>query len=316
MNNKKRLLVAGGAGFIGSNFVNKYCAKYDIFVVDSLTYAGSLTNFDWSRFPRENFYKENIVQQHQMDKIFSEVNPNVVVNFAAESHVDNSIKNPSIFTETNVQGTQTLLHVSLEHGVEKYIQVSTDEVYGHLEADSPSFTEVTPLSPRSPYSATKASADLIVNAYNQTYGLTTCITRCSNNFGANQHREKLIPKIIINALNDKKIPIYGNGANIRDWIYVEDHIDGIASVIEYGKSGNVYNFGGRDSEMTNLDICKEILNLLDKPFELIEFVEDRKGHDFRYSIDYTKATNQLRWEPKWDFTDAMLKTIQFYKNYT
>lgn len=312
MNSKKKLLVTGAAGFIGSNFVNKYSFKYDIYIVDALTYAGKMTNIDWTNIPSEHFYKTNIMWMGDLDKIFKKVQPNVVVNFAAESHVDNSIENPFEFTKTNIQGTQNLLQLSLDYGVEKYVQISTDEVYGHLGINDPSFSELTPLSPRSPYSATKASADLIVNAYNQTYGINTCITRCSNNFGPRQHQEKLIPKIITNALSNTPIPIYGNGSNIRDWIYVEDHVDGIASVIEHGKSGNVYNFGGKNSEMSNLDICKAILNLLGKPTELINFVEDRKGHDFRYSIDYTKARTELRWEPKWDFTDAILKTIQFY----
>jgi dTDP-glucose 4,6-dehydratase len=314
MESRKKILVTGGAGFIGSNFVNKYSSKYDIYVVDSLTYAGSVFNIA-DAIPEINFYKVDITDTF-LEEVFDNISPDIVVNFAAETHVDTSIHMPKLFTSTNIIGTQNLLGLSLIHNVEKYIQISTDEVYGHLGKNDPSFTELTPLSPRSPYSATKASADLIVQAYNQTYGLNTCITRCSNNFGPCQHHEKLIPKIILKALNNKQIPIYGNGENIRDWIYVEDHIDGIDAVIENGVTNNVYNFGGNNSEMSNIDICKKILDYLDKPHSLIEFVEDRPGHDFRYSIDYTKANNDLGWEPKFNFDDAITKTIEFYKKRT
>lgn len=310
---KKRVLVTGGAGFIGSNFVNKFYNEHEIYIVDFLTYAGKKENINWSIVEKERFYQYNILWVSWLRSLFMEVKPDVVVNFAAETHVDNSIASPLAFTPTNINGTQNLLELSLEYGVEKFIQISTDEVYGHLGPNDPSFTELTPLSPRSPYSATKASADLIVQAYHETYGMHTCITRCSNNFGPNQHVEKLVPKIISNALQDKKIPIYGQGKNVRDWIYVEDHIDGINSVINHGKPGNIYNFGGNNSEIENIEMCKRILKILGKPEELIEYVEDRKGHDFRYSIDYKKAKNELGWEPKWDFSDALLKTINFYK---
>ena len=259
----------------------------------------------------DNFYKINILWAGDLVKVFSDIQPEVVVNFAAQSHVDNSIEAPLTFTPTNVLGVHYLLDMALKFNVEKYVQISTDEVYGHLGASDPSFTESTPLSPRSPYSATKASADLLVKAYHDTYGLNTCITRCSNNFGPNQHEEKLIPKIIKNAIQNKPIPIYGNGKNVRDWIYVEDHVDGISAVIENGKSGEVYNFGA-STEMENLDICRLILKVLDKPESLIEFVEDRKGHDFRYSINSSKAKNDLGWNPKWDFYEALVKTVDFY----
>jgi dTDP-glucose 4,6-dehydratase len=309
---KKRLLVTGAAGFIGSNFVNKYHDKYEIYMLDSLSYAGKLENIDWSSLSHDNFYKMNILWAGDLVKVFSDIQPEVVVNFAAQSHVDNSIEAPLTFTPTNVLGVHYLLDMALKFNVEKYVQISTDEVYGHLGASDPSFTESTPLSPRSPYSATKASADLLVKAYHDTYGLNTCTTRCSNNFGPNQHEEKLIPKIIKNAIQNKPIPIYGNGKNVRDWIYVEDHVDGISAVIENGKSGEIYNFGA-STEMENLDICRLILKILDKPESLIEFVEDRKGHDFRYSINSSKAKNYLGWNPKWDFYEALVKTIDFYK---
>jgi dTDP-glucose 4,6-dehydratase len=312
MMKKQKLLVTGGAGFIGSNFVNRFEDKYDILVIDAMTYAASITNLNNTSI----FRRGNIVNFTDVTNIFNEFAPDIVVNFAAETHVDNSIELPLVFTPTNIVGTQNLLELSLKTNVKKYIQISTDEVYGHLQLNDSPFTETTPINPRSPYSATKASADLLVNAYNTTYGLNTCITRCSNNFGKNQHEEKLIPKIIKNAKNKNTIPIYGLGNNIRDWIYVEDHIRGIDMVIENGVSGETYNFGGKNSEVSNLDLCKKILYIMSEQYGdleyLIQFVDDRKGHDFRYSIDYSKAKNELGWEPIFEFEESLKKTVEYY----
>lgn len=316
MSSIKKMLVTGGAGFIGSNFVNKYRGIYDIYIVDLLTYAGNIGNLDSEAFrlsqnPR-NFYRMNIANFNEMDKLFHQIKPDIVVNFAAESHVDRSINDSLVFTSTNVYGTHVLLELSVKYSVEKYVQVSTDEVYGHLGVDDPPFTELTPLNPRSPYSATKASADLLVNAYHNTHGLNTCITRCSNNFGKNQHVEKFLPKIITNALINKPIPIYGNGDNVRDWIYVEDHISGIHLVIEKGKPGEIYNFGGIYSEMSNNQLCKNVLDIMGKSTDLIEYVIDRKGHDFRYAVDFSKSSRELGWVPTHDFISSLEKTIYFY----
>lgn len=306
---KEKIVVTGGAGFIGSNFVNKYKDKYDIVVFDSLTYAGKLSNLDDPGL----LVKVDIRNVVDLGNAMMQANPDIIVNFAAESHVDNSIEMPSLFTHTNIVGTQNLLDLAISMNIKKFIQISTDEVYGHLGPNDLPFTEETHLSPRSPYSATKAAADLLVNAYNVTYGLHTCITRCSNNFGKNQNQEKLIPKIIHNAKHGKKIPIYGSGLNIRNWIYVEDHIDGIDLVINNGKQGEVYNFGGKASEISNLDLCNRILQIMNKEHDnLIEFVDDRKGHDFRYSINSIKAKRELGWEPKHDFNKSLIETVQYY----
>ena len=309
MSSLKKMLVTGGAGFIGSNFVNRYRGTYDIHIVDLLTYAGNMSNLDYE--PR-NFYRMNIANFNEMDKLFNQIKPDIVVNFAAESHVDRSINDSLIFTSTNVYGTHVLLELSVRYGVEKYIQVSTDEVYGHLSIDDSPFTELTPLNPRSPYSATKASADLLVNSYHNTHGLNTCITRCSNNFGKNQHVEKFLPKIITNAINNIPIPIYGYGDNVRDWIYVDDHIIGINLAIRKGNPGEIYNFGGAYSEMSNTELCKTVLEIMGKPIDLIEYVIDRKGHDFRYAVDFSKASRELTWLPMHDFITSLEKTIHFY----
>lgn len=309
MSSLKKMLVTGGAGFIGSNFVNRYRGTYDIHIVDLLTYAGNMSNLDYE--PR-NFYRMNIANFNEMDKLFNQIKPDIVVNFAAESHVDRSINDSLIFTSTNVYGTHVLLELSVRYGVEKYIQVSTDEVYGHLSIDDSPFTELTPLNPRSPYSATKASADLLVNSYHNTHGLNTCITRCSNNFGKNQHVEKFLPKIITNAINNIPIPIYGYGDNVRDWIYVDDHIIGINLAIQKGNPGEIYNFGGAYSEMSNTELCKTVLEIMGKPIDLIEYVIDRKGHDFRYAVDFSKASRELTWFPTHDFITSLEKTIHFY----
>lgn len=300
------ILITGGAGFIGSHFVNKFYKKYNITVIDNLTYAGDSSNITGEFFNGDNFFKKDIVDIDSYEFVVRDGKFDAIINFAAESHVDNSIETPSKFTLTNIIGTQNLLELARQYKVKKFIQVSTDEVYGHLELNETPFTETTRLNPRSPYSATKASADLLVLSYVNTYGINACITRCSNNFGENQHEEKLIPKIVKNILENKKIPIYGKGENIRDWIYVEDHIDGIEKVLLKGKSGEVYNFGG-NSEITNIELCKQILSMMGKKTSAIEFVNDRPGHDFRYSIDYTKATKQLNWNPK--YTLEKLKDV-------
>lgn len=313
MNEYKTILVTGGCGFIGSNYINKYSKYYNIHTIDCLTYASSLNNIDWNVFPKSNFHKINLLWYTELDELFKKLLPDVVINFAAETHVDNSISDPLVFTPANIMGTHNLLELSTKYQVKKYIQISTDEVYGHLDNFKNSFIETDNIFPRNPYSATKAAADLLVGAYYTTYGLNTCISRCSNNFGPNQHQEKLIPKIILNAMKNIQIPVYGTGENIRHWIYVEDHIDGINAIMEYGKPGEIYNFGGNNSEFTNIEIVKQILNNLGKPESLIIFVEDRKGHDFRYAIDYSKASKELQWYPKWNFNDALVKTIDFYR---
>lgn len=307
-----KILVTGGAGFIGSHFVNKFYKKYDITVLDNLTYAANLSNLNADFFSGDNFFEKDISNIDSYEFLIRDGKFDAILNFAAESHVDNSIESPSKFTTTNVIGTQNLLELTRKYNVKKFVQVSTDEVYGHLQINEPAFTEVTPLNPRSPYSATKASADLLVLSYVNTYGINACITRCSNNFGENQHEEKLIPKIVKSILENKKIPIYGKGQNIRDWIYVEDHIDGIEKTLTTGKKGEIYNFGG-GSEISNIEICKKIISLMGGKLSLIEFVEDRPGHDFRYSIDYGKSVKQLGWKPKYTL-DKMKDVVDSLTN--
>lgn len=308
-----KILITGGAGFIGSEFVNMYSEKYKIHVIDKITYAADIKNIKTEHFDYRNFYKTDITDYSACDAIFNNIRPDIVINFAAESHVDNSIESSFEFVNTNILGTHVLLELSKKYNVAKFIQVSTDEVYGHLELNDPPFTENTPINPRSPYSATKASADLLVLSYVNTHGLNACITRCSNNYGRNQHKEKLIPKIILNALNNDSVPIYGNGLNIRDWIYVDDHVKGIESVMILGKPGEIYNFGG-NNQIDNLSLSKKILDILGKPHGLIKFVEDRKGHDFRYHIDFTKANGALRWSPAAKFDEKLEYTIKEIAN--
>ncbi|MFV8813816.1 dTDP-glucose 4,6-dehydratase [Aerococcus urinaeequi] len=312
-----KIIVTGGAGFIGSNFVyhmlNKY-SEYEIICVDNLTYAGNLSTLQ-EAFKNEkfSFHKVDIADRNAVFSLFEEVRPDIVVNFAAESHVDRSIENPSIFVDTNISGTVVLMDASIKYGVKRYHQVSTDEVYGDLPLDKPEllFTEETPLKTSSPYSSSKASADLFVHAYNRTYGLPITISRCSNNYGPNHFPEKLIPLMIINALNDKPLPVYGDGQNVRDWLYVEDHCEAIDLIIHDGKIGEVYNVGGHN-EMANIDIVKLICKTLDKPESLITYVNDRKGHDRRYAIDPTKIHSELGWLPKTNFENGIQKTIQWY----
>lgn len=312
-----KVLITGGAGFIGANFIfhmRNAHPDYDLVCVDKLTYAGNLeTLAPVMEEPRFTFMKADIADRKAIYDIFEQEKPDVVVNFAAESHVDRSIENPSVFLETNVMGTQVLLDASRKYGVKRYHQVSTDEVYGDLPLDRPDlfFTEQTPLHTSSPYSASKASADLLCNAYQRTYNMPITISRCSNNYGPYQFPEKLIPLMIANALADKPLPVYGEGINVRDWLYVEDHCRAIDLILEKGKVGQVYNIGGHN-EMRNIDIVKKILAILGKPESLITYVTDRKGHDMRYAIDPTFIHNELGWLPETKFEDGIQKTVQWY----
>ena len=312
-----KILVTGAAGFIGSNFVYYELEKYpedEIVALDLLTYAGNLKNLDGCKDnPNFKFVKMDIRDRDSIDKLFEEEKFDIVVNFAAESHVDRSIKDPEVFLRTNVIGTEVLMDASLKYGVKRYHQVSTDEVYGDLplEAVDSFFTESTPLHTSSPYSASKASADLLVMAYHRTFGLNTTITRCSNNYGPYQFPEKLIPLMINNARHDKALQVYGEGLNVRDWLHVYDHCAGIDLVMRYGKNGEVYNIGGHN-ERHNIDVVKTILRELDKPETLITYVTDRKGHDLRYAIDPTKIETELGWKPKYNFESGIKETIQWY----
>ena len=313
---KNNILVTGAAGFIGANFaeyfVNKY-PDYNIIVLDKLTYAGNLDNLK-KVMDKITFVQGDICDFDFVLDLFKKYEINGVIHFAAESHVDNSIKNPFIFTHTNVIGTHTLLEAAKrtwgEGSPNKFVHISTDEVYGSLKEEG-YFTETSPIKPSSPYSASKASSDLIAFAYKETFKMNVNVTNCSNNYGPYQHNEKLIPHMIKLALNDQKLPVYGTGKNIRDWLYVEDHCEAIDLVFHKGVSGERYNIGGHN-EKRNIDIVKLILKRLDKPESLIEFVEDRKGHDYRYAIDQTKITNELGWYPKTKFEDGIVKTIDWY----
>ncbi|QJC53867.1 dTDP-glucose 4,6-dehydratase [Paenibacillus albicereus] len=308
-----KLLVTGGAGFIGSNFV-LYMAEqypdYEIVNVDALTYAGNLENLKAVEGnPKVRFVKADITKREELEPLF-QAGVDVVANFAAESHVDRSILEPDVFVKTNVLGTQTLLELSKQYGVKKFVQVSTDEVYGTL-GETGLFTEETPLAANSPYSASKAGADLLVRAYHETFGLPVNITRCSNNYGPFQFPEKLIPLMIQNALQDKPLPVYGDGLNVRDWLYVEDHCSAIDLVIHKGVNGEVYNVGGRN-ERNNLQVVRTILQELGKPESLIQFVKDRLGHDRRYAIDADKIRHELGWTPKHDYESGIRETIRWY----
>ena len=312
-----KIIVTGGAGFIGSNFVYYELDNYpedEIICLDKLTYAGNLETLEIAmKNPKFKFVKGDIADRAFVDELFASEKPDVVVNFAAESHVDRSIENPEIFLQTNVIGTSVLMDACRKYGNIRYHQVSTDEVYGDLPLDRPDlfFTETTPLHTSSPYSASKASADLLVQAYYRTYKLPITISRCSNNYGPYHFPEKLIPLMIANALNNKKLPVYGKGENVRDWLYVEDHCSAIDLIIRKGKVGEVYNIGGH-SEKTNLEVVKTIIKELGKSEDLIEFVTDRPGHDRRYAIDPTKIHNELGWLPATKFNDGIKKTIDWY----
>lgn len=323
----KHILVTGGAGFIGSNFIEYMLDRYPYKIInlDLLTYAGNLNNLKKvENHPLYTFIKGDIRDRDTLESIFKEHEIDTVINFAAESHVDRSIDDPEVFLTTNIMGTQALLDTAKKYwnlepnnrysrvykeGV-KFIQISTDEVYGTLGSTG-LFTEETPLAPNSPYSASKTSADLMVRAYYETYGMPINITRCSNNYGPYQHTEKLIPLMITNCKEDRKLPVYGDGMQVRDWLYVEDHCSAIDTVLHKGKLGEVYNIGG-NHEKANIDIVKLIISNLHKSEELIEYVADRPGHDRRYAIDNTKITIQLGWQPKYSFEEGIALTIKWY----
>ena len=311
------IIITGGAGFIGSNFVFHMLREHPqdrVICLDKLTYAGNLSTLA-PVMGQDNFrfVKADICDRGAVYSLFEEEHPDVVVNFAAESHVDRSIENPAIFLETNIMGTAVLMDACRKYCIQRYHQVSTDEVYGDLPLDRPDlfFTETTPIHTSSPYSSSKASADLLVLAYHRTYGLPVTISRCSNNYGPYHFPEKLIPLMIINALHDKPLPVYGDGLNVRDWLYVEDHCRAIDLILQKGRVGEVYNVGGHN-EMKNIDIVKLICKALGKPESLIHHVTDRKGHDRRYAIDPTKIHEELGWLPETKFADGIKKTIQWY----
>ncbi|MGI1658558.1 MAG: dTDP-glucose 4,6-dehydratase [Desulfitobacterium sp.] len=310
-----KIIVTGGAGFIGGNFVHYMLKKYPdykIICLDKLTYAGNMETLEpVMTYENFKFVKTDIVDREAIYQVFESEKPDVIVNFAAESHVDRSIEDPSIFLQTNVMGTQVLLDVCRKYGIHRYHQVSTDEVYGDLPLNRPDllFTEETHIHTSSPYSASKASADLLVQAYHRTYGLPVTISCCSNNYGPYQFPEKLIPLMIANVLNDKPLPVYGTGENVRDWLYVEDHCSAIDLIIHKGRVGEVYNIGGHN-ERTNLEVVQTITRALGKGE--IQFVKDRAGHDLRYAIDPTKIHNELGWLPTTSFDDGIKQTIQWY----
>ena len=313
-----KILITGGLGFIGSNFYNHISEKYpdyELVILDCETYAANLNNIDNGREAR--VIKFDIQDRDRLFKLFEAYGFETVIHFAAESHVDNSILNPLKFVQTNIIGTINLLDASVKYGIKLFYHISTDEVFGHL-GPTGSFDENTPYDPRSPYSASKASSDHFVRAYHHTFGLPVIISNCSNNFGPNQHEEKLIPTIIKNIINGSPIPVYGNGTNVRDWLYVMDHVDAIDTILHKGKVGETYCIGG-GNEMNNIRLVKMICDRIDyiKEWEqnsqdLITFVEDRKGHDFRYSINYNKITDKIGWEPKTNFDEALDKTIDYY----
>ena len=313
----KNILVTGGMGFIGSNFI-RYVLNlnqdFKIINIDKLTYAGNPENLKGidKKYPKNyKFYKIDICDFDAIDDIISTNKVDYIVNFAAESHVDRSINNPSLFCDTNIFGTITLLNSAKKNKIKKFLQISTDEVYGSLNFNDPPFKENHQLNPNSPYSASKASADLLVRTYYKTFNLPVNITRCSNNYGPYQFPEKLIPLIIYNALNDKDLPIYGKGINIRDWIHVEDHCNAILKVLLEGNIGEIYNIGG-DSEIANINLVKKLLKILNKPESLIKFVTDRPGHDLRYGINHEKITKETNWKPKIKIDKGLIITVKWY----
>src|SRR3989339_63176 len=312
--NFKTILITGGAGFIGANYLNKYVKlnpNIHYICVDKLTYAGSLKNLEIKNLANFSFEKVDIVDKQALKKIFEKYQIDGIIHFAAESHVDNSIENPDIFVMTNVVGTANLLDLALKFKVRKFHHISTDEVYGDLPITG-YFTEKSPYRPSSPYSASKAASDHLVRAYHRTYGLNITISNCSNNYGPYQHQEKLIPLFIKNLMNNEKVPVYGKGRNIRDWIYVEDHCDAVDLIFREGKSGETYLIGAK-GEKTNFEIAKILLKAFEKNENYIKYVEDRKGHDFRYAIDATKLKKELNWKSKIDFQEGIRKTILWYQ---
>ena len=311
------ILVTGGAGFIGSNFCfyeRKLHKEHHIICIDKLTYAGNLSTLEpLMDDPCFRFIRSDICDREMIYSVFENEKPDVIINFAAESHVDRSIDDPSVFLQTNIMGTSVLMDACRKYGIKRFHQVSTDEVYGDLPLDRPDllFTEKSPLHTNSPYSSSKAGADLLVMAYGRTYGLPFSISRCSNNYGFYQFPEKLIPLMIINAMNDKPLPVYGKGINVRDWIYVEDHCKAIDMIIHSDIYNTVYNIGG-NNEMRNIDVVRLICKELGKPESIITFVEDRKGHDLRYATDSSKIKNELGWEPDTKLEEGIIKTIKWY----
>ncbi len=314
-----KIAVTGGAGFIGANYVYYLLENYpqdSVICLDKLTYAGNLSTLaPVMDSPRFRFYKTDICDREAVFELFEAETPDVVVNFAAETHVDRSIEQPGVFLQTNILGTQALLDACRKYGITRYHQVSTDEVYGDLPLDRPDllFTEETPIHTSSPYSASKAAADLLVLAYHRTYGLPVSISRCSNNYGPYQFPEKMIPLMAINCLHDKPLPVYGEGLNVRDWLYVEDHCKAIDLIIRKGRAGEVYNIGGHN-EQRNIDVIRTICKALQKPESLITYVADRKGHDLRYAIDPSKIHAELGWLPETKFADGIQKTIRWYRD--
>lgn len=314
------LIVTGGAGFIGANFIYYELRTHPedrIVCYDVLTYAGNIATLDEAkRSPNFTFVRGDIADRAAVYALFEREKPDVVINFAAESHVDRSIENPEIFLQTNIIGTSILLDACRKYGIERYHQVSTDEVYGDLPLDRPDlfFTEETPLHTSSPYSSSKAGADLLVQAYARTYGIPVSISRCSNNYGAFQFPEKLIPLMIIRALRGEKLPVYGDGLNVRDWLHVDDHCAAIDAIVRRGDAGEIYNVGGHN-ERSNIDVVRTILRLLGKGEELISYVEDRKGHDRRYAIDPAKIGRDLGWQPETSFEDGIRSTIRWYEEH-
>ena len=315
-----KLLVTGGAGFIGANFIYYELAHHpadQILCLDSLTYAGNITTLkEAMKAPGMRFVRADITDRETVFRLFDSYRPDVVVNFAAESHVDRSIRDPGVFLQTNIMGTQILMDACLHYGAQRFHQVSTDEVYGDLPLDRPDllFVESTPLRASSPYSASKAAADLLVGAYVRTFQLPATISRCSNNYGPYQFPEKLIPLMIARAMAHQPLPVYGKGENIRDWLYVEDHCAAVDSIIRRGKAGEIYNIGGHN-ERSNLDVVKTILRELGEPESLITFVADRPGHDRRYAIDPEKIRRELGWQPATSFQDGIRATVQWYRDH-
>lgn len=315
-----KIIVTGGARFIGSNFIYYMMEKHSedqIICLDALTYAGHMSTLEVAmKNPAFRFVKASVTDRVTVYRLFEEEHPDIVVNFAAESHVDRSIENPEVFLDTNIKGTAVLMDACRKYGIWRYHQVSTDEVYGDLPLERPDlfFTEETPIHTSSPYSASKAAADLLVQSYHRTYGLPVTISRCSNNYGPYHLPEKLIPLMIVEALHDRPLPVYGDGKNVRDWLYVKDHCRAIDLILRHGKEGEIYNVGGHN-EMKNIDIVKLICRELGKPEELITYVEDRKGHDRRYAIDPSKIHRELGWLPETSFAEGIKKTINWYLNH-
>lgn len=311
----KTILVTGGAGFIGSNYLNKYVRLHPetLFVnVDSLTYAGNLSNVEVSNCNNYAFEKVDICDISSINEIFKKYKPDAIIHFAAESHVDRSISDPSIFVKTNILGTHNLLMLAKENDIRRFLYISTDEVYGSLSLNETAWTEESSLNPRSPYSASKASGELLTKSYGETFGLNTVITRSSNNYGPYQDKSKLIPLFITKLLKDEKVPIYGKGENVRDWLYVEDNCDAVELVFRKGKKGETYNIGG-GNELSNIELTKKLLEITGKKEDLIENVADRPGHDLRYAIDVSKIKEELGWNPKISFEEGLNKTVAHYR---